>query len=130
MVFRWNDFYRTKSKHVVSMMSTKHVGILKDSGKTHFVANVLDYNKTMGGVDTLSRVVHPYSIQRKGLKWYRKLGELFIDFAIFNYFVIYGKVNIYTEHTHLQFRQNLHLSICVANNQIKLDLTTIITPCG
>ena len=36
MVCRWNDFYKNKSSKVVAMMSTKHVGLLQDSGRKHF----------------------------------------------------------------------------------------------
>ena len=60
----------------------------------------------MGGVDTLSRVIYPYSIQRKGLKWYRKVAELFIDINIYNSFVLWKKINN-VDGTHLGFRQKL-----------------------
>ena len=42
----------------------------------------------MGGVDNLSCVIIPYSIQRKGLKWYRKIGELFLELAIYNSYIV------------------------------------------
>ena len=64
----------------------------------------------MGGVDTLSRVVIPYSIQRKGLKWYRKIAELFIDICMYNSYVIWKKSNSTQRGrgiTHLQYRQIL-----------------------
>ena len=47
----------------------------------------------MGGVDTLSRVIKPYSIQKRGLKWYRKIGELFIDITLYNAFIVWKKLN-------------------------------------
>ena len=59
----------------------------------------------MGGVDTLSRVINPYSIQLKGLKWYRKVAELFIDVSIYNAFVIWQNLN--GVGTHLDFRKKL-----------------------
>ena len=47
----------------------------------------------MGGVDNLSRVLVPYALARKGgIKWYRKLGEIFIDFCIYNSFVMYKRL--------------------------------------
>ena len=96
------------------MMSTKHIGELTDYGKKDLRSKknifesdvILEYNKTMGGVDTLSRVLNPYSIQRKGIKWYRKLWELFVDIAVYNSFVVWCKLN-YSDITHLTFRQNL-----------------------
>ena len=99
-------------------MSTKHAGELVKTGKVHFSSKeeivkpdlIKDYNSTMGGVDTLSRVVIPYSIQRKGLKWYRKIAELFIDICMYNSYVIWKKSNPTQRGrgiTHLQYRQNL-----------------------
>ena len=67
------------------MLSTKHTGELVGSGKIHYSSKkeivkpdvIIEYNASMGGVDNLSRVLDPYSCQRKSLKWYRKLAELF-----------------------------------------------------
>ena len=47
----------------------------------------------MGGVDTLSCVIIPYTCQRRGLKWYRKLGELFLEICVYNSFCIWQKLN-------------------------------------
>jgi len=47
----------------------------------------------MGGVDTLSRVIIPFSVQRKGLKWYRKLAELFIDISVYNAYILWKKLH-------------------------------------
>ena len=33
----------------------------------------------MDGVDTLSRAVIPYTRERRGVKWYGKLAELFLE---------------------------------------------------
>ena len=81
MVLRWNDAYKTKKMKVVSMMSTKHTGQLQQTGKIHHATKlpirkpdvIASYNKIMGGVDNLSRVLVPYALARKGVKWYRKL---------------------------------------------------------
>jgi len=56
-------------------MSTKHTGQIIDSGKKHHSTKqailkpdvIVTYNKTMGGVDNLSRVLVPYSLARKGV---------------------------------------------------------------
>ena len=45
-------------------------------------------------------------IQHKGLKWYRKVAELFIDISIYNSFVLWKQLNNVDE-THLGFRQKL-----------------------
>ena len=60
----------------------------------------------MGGVDTLSRVVVPYALARKGVKWYRKLAEVFIDFAIYNSFIIWKKLTA-SKKNNYQFREQL-----------------------
>ena len=114
MVSRWSDSYKVNSKKVVSMLSTKHTGLLKETGKIDFRSKklvlkpdvIVEYNATMGGVDTLSRVLNPYLIQHKGLKWYRKVAELFIDISIYNSFVLWKQLNNVDE-THLGFRQKL-----------------------
>ena len=72
------------------MMSIKHTGELVATGKIHYSTKneiikpdvIIDYNGTMGGIDTFSRVVNPYSGQRKGLKWYRKIFLLTSVFTI------------------------------------------------
>ena len=61
----------------------------------------------MGGVDTLSRVLNPYSTQRKGIKWYRKLAELFVDICIYNGFIVWKKLNLNKKSNYLQFRKYL-----------------------
>ena len=113
MVMRWIDAYKTKSNKIVSMMSTKHIGELVNTGKIHFQSKaevrkpdvIFDYNLNMGGVDNLSQVIIPYNTQRKGgNKWYRKTGELLIEIAIYNTFVISQKSH---QTTQLKFRQEL-----------------------
>ena len=60
----------------------------------------------MGGVDDLSRVLVPYALARKGVKWYRKLAEVFTDFAIYNAYIIWKNLKK-SKKTHLQFREAL-----------------------
>ena len=50
---------------------------------------IVDYNKTVGGVDLLSRVLIPYSTQRRGVKRYRKIGQLMLDISVYNSFIAY-----------------------------------------
>ena len=115
MVLRWNDITKTKSEKIVSMLSTIHKGDLIDSGKRFRGTDrpvmkpdvIVDYNKTMGGVDLLSRVLIPYSIQRpSSKKWYCKLGELFFEMCIYNAFILWKKLNV-NNTDHLKFRKIL-----------------------
>ena len=61
----------------------------------------------MGGVDLVSRVLIPYSSQRRGIKWYRKPAELHIDITVFNSFILYEKLNPFSNFDHLMFRNLL-----------------------
>lgn len=100
-VMRWNDLTKTKKVKIVSMMSTIHTFELFDSNKRNRQTGeiiqkpdvILDYNKTMGGVDLVSRVLIPYTSQRRGIKWYRKLAELFLDICVYNSFILWKKLN-------------------------------------
>ena len=75
LVLHWNDVTKTNVVKIVSMLSTIHTTILVDSGKTNRVTNepirkpevIVDYNKTMGGVDLVSRDIIPYNSQKRGL---------------------------------------------------------------
>ena len=88
-------------KKIVSMLSTKHTGELVGTGKIHYSSKkeivkpdvIIEYNSSMGGIDNLSRVLDPYSYQRKSLKWYRKIAELFLDVSIYNSFVVWREPN-------------------------------------
>ena len=115
IVFRWNDPYKKKSTKVVSMLSSIHIGELIDTGKVDFATResiikpdaIVDYNANMGGVDLLSRVIVPYSIQQKGgNKWYRKIGELFIELSLYNAYIVWKNLNNSTA-TQLDFRREL-----------------------
>lgn len=81
-------------------MSTKLVAELADTGKNQFQSKaevrkrdvIVDYNRNMESVDNLSRIIMTNKIQRKtGNKWYRKIGESFIEIAISSAFVIFRK---------------------------------------
>ena len=47
----------------------------------------------MGGVDLLSRVIISYNSQRRGLKWYRKLAELFFEVSVYNSYILWSQLN-------------------------------------
>ena len=123
MVCRWTDCYKKSKTKIVSLMSTKHTGDFVATGKAHYSSKlkifkpdvIVEYNQTMGGVDNLSRNLDPYSCQRKTLKWYRKLAELFIEISIYNSYVIWKELT--TSHaTHLSFRQMLVREIITAHH--------------
>ena len=92
---RWNDASKTKSVKFASMLSTIHIFEIVDSDKIDRSTNtviqksdvIMDYNVMMGGVDLVSRVLIPYSSQRRGVKWYRKIGEMYLDISGYNIFI-------------------------------------------
>ena len=99
------------------MLSTIHANISVNSGKISRETNepikkpevIVDYSKTMGGVDLMSRVIIPYNLQRQGVKWYRKRAEFFIELSVYNSFIIFRKLNPENNTmTHLFFRQALN----------------------
>ena len=97
VVFRWNDPYKKNSTKIVSILSSVHIGELVETGKVDFTSKqnivkpdaIVDYNEIIRGVDLLSCVIVPYSIQQKGgNKWYRKIAELFVELSVYNAFVV------------------------------------------
>ena len=114
-VMRWNDVTKTKIAKFVSMMSTFHSFELVDSNKKdRHIGEVIkkpdviiDYNKTMGGENLVSWVLIPYSSQRRGVKWYRKLAKLYIYIAVYNSFIIYKKLNGGSKIDHFNFLKML-----------------------
>ena len=97
------------------MISTKHTGELENTGKMHYASKkdiikpdvIVEYNANMGGVDNLRRVIDSYAVQGNGLKWYRKLAELFVEICIYNSYIVYKGLNRGKTVTHLGFRQIL-----------------------
>ena len=69
--------------------------------------DVIDYSKTMGGMDLVSLVLIPYPSQRRGVKWYHKLAELYIDVAVYNSFIIYKKLMVGSKIDHFSFQKML-----------------------
>ena len=65
----------------------------------------------------------PYALARKGVKWYCKLAEVFIDFAIDNAYLIWKKLNV-SKRTNLEFRIALVEAIIIfhVNGQCKAPL--------
>ena len=96
------------------MMSTIHSFKLVDlnmkdchTGEVIKKPDVIDYSKTMGGVDLVSLVLIPYLSQRQGVKWYHKLAELYIDVAVYNSFIIYKKLMVGSKIDHFNFQKML-----------------------
>ena len=61
----------------------------------------------MGGMDTLSCVIIPYTCQWICLEWYRKLAELFLEICVYNSFCIWQKLYQDKSFDNLTFRKLL-----------------------
>ena len=83
------------------MLSTIHLGELMDNDKKNRTTKeviykphvIVDYNKTMSGVDLLNQVLIPYYTQGWGIKWYRKIGEFMLGISVYNSFIVYRKLS-------------------------------------
>ena len=88
----------------------------------------IDYNKTVGGVDLLSRVLIPYSTQQWGIKWYRKIGELMLDISVYNSFIVYQYLNPENRiKDHLRYWIELIKEI-LTNHHLGLHHTKLVQP--
>lgn len=94
-------------------MSTKHTGKIVDTGNIHHATKLpirkpdASYNKSIGGVDNLSRVIVLFALARKGVKWYRRIAEVFMDFSVFNAYIVWKNLNPDARKSHLEFRQQI-----------------------
>ena len=53
-------------------------------------------------------VLIPYSSQRRGVKWYRKIAELYLDISVYNSFILWKKMNPNKQNVdHLNYRKLL-----------------------
>jgi len=64
---------------------------------------VVEYNKTMGGLDEVDRKVKTYESIRKTIKWYRKVAFHFMDITIYNSFRIWLLMNSTSKLTYKDF---------------------------
>ncbi|PNF24933.1 hypothetical protein B7P43_G09365 [Cryptotermes secundus] len=87
-ITKWFD------KKIVTMISTYHshdTRTVTVRGKVvEKPISVLDYNKSMGGVDLKDQLLHSYLIERKRMnKWYMKLFRRLLNASILNSMIVY-----------------------------------------
>jgi hypothetical protein len=87
-VTKWYD------KRIVTMISTYHshdTRTVRIRGKeVAKPVSVLDYNRSMIGVDLKDQLLHPYLIERKRMhKWYMKLFRRLLNTSVLNAMIIY-----------------------------------------
>ncbi|XP_045487014.1 piggyBac transposable element-derived protein 4-like isoform X1 [Pieris rapae] len=114
-----------RDANIVSLISTYHylqIGSRQKHNRLIFKPSiVLDYNKSMGGVDRKDQFLSAQPLERtKNKIWYKKLFRRMLNAALFNSFIIFRSGN--PKISHRQFRTIL------ANDLLKIhrhiDLTT------
>ncbi|KAL0883115.1 hypothetical protein ABMA27_016574 [Loxostege sticticalis] len=119
MILVWRD------ANIVSMISTYHdlqIGTQdKYNRLTYKPTIVLDYNKSMGGVDRKDQFLSAQPVERLRTRiWYKKLFRRLFNVAIFNCYVIYS--SFHQKISHRQFRTTLAEDLLKRHRNI--DLTT------
>ena len=84
----------------------------------------------MGGMDTLSCVIIPYTCQRIGVEWYRKLAELFLEICVYNSFCIWQKLYQDKSFDNLTFRKLLIQELIMYENHNSCPHQTGPQNCG
>lgn len=118
-VLVWRD------ANIVSMISTYHNLQIETHDKYNRVTYkphiVLDYNKSMGGVDRKDQFLSAHPMERlRNRVWYKKLLRRLYNAALFNCFVIFS--SFHQKISHRQFRTVLAEDLLKRHRQ--LDLTT------
>lgn len=115
-VMLWRD------SNLVSMISTYHqpqIGKTKHNRLTYKPNIVLEYNKSMVGVDRKDQILSAQPVEHK-TKWYKVLFLRLYNTAIFNCFVIYKTAHPSIDHR--QFRAILGEDLLKIHR--KIDLTS------
>lgn len=91
-VMKWLD------KKPVTMISTYHddsmILVTKSERQVERPQSVIDYNKSMGGVDLKDQYLQAYLIERKKTKkWYMKMFKRLLNITILNSLIIWKKNN-------------------------------------
>lgn len=113
-----------RDANIVSMISTFHnlqIGTQdKYNRLTYKPKIVLDYNKSMGGVDRKDQILSAQPMERlRNRIWYKKLFRRLYNAAIFNCYVIFSSFN--QKILHRQFRTVLAEELLKRHRQIDLS---------
>lgn len=106
MALKWHD------KKEVTMLSTYHdestAEIEKRGEKKHKPVVVIDYNNSMGAVDSADQMVTTYPAERKRHKvWYKKFFRHLMNVTVLNAYILYKKDNDKQSVSHVEFRLQL-----------------------
>lgn len=109
---------------------TESIPIIDNYGKsTRFKPKlIVEYNKSMGGVDRKDQPLEPYLLERKRcLKWYKNMFKILLNVTILNSCILVNR-SMNTKEQQLMFRLNLvekimkkHLSLVPASSRSVLS---------
>ena len=70
----------------------------------------ITYSKGMGGVDNRDSAIHPYKLERKSFRWFKKIGVHFLQILSFNSWIVYSKCGGTKDYL-LFLNELIHLSL-------------------
>lgn len=129
-----------KDKRVVTMLSSNDISKMKTVSRTvkHGIRIeikkpqvILNYNKSMGGIDLADQYGSTYCFMRKSMKWWRKLFFWGLEACSINSYILYNiscEKNKVKPLTHLRFVRQLVVSL-VGDFRQKKTWTTIDVRC-
>lgn len=114
-----------RDANLVSLISTYHrlqIGTRQKYNRLTYKPDiVLDYNKSMGGVDRKDQFLSAQPLERVRNKiWYKKLFRRLFSTAIFNSFIIFNSAN--SKISHRQFRTTLAEDLLKVHRLIDLTM--------
>lgn len=112
-----------RDQNLVSLISTYHALLIGEHHKynrlTYKPQVVLDYNKSMGGVDRKDQFLSAHPVERIRNKiWYKKVFSRLYSTAIFNAFVLYRNKD--PKISHRQFRTRLAEDLLLRHRHIAI----------
>jgi hypothetical protein len=89
-ILRWKD------KREVLMISTEFSAQMIDATNRRGLTSrkpqaVVEYNKNMSGIDHLDQMMSYYPIERKSVKWYKKLGLHLLNLLLLNSYFLFSE---------------------------------------
>jgi len=118
MALRWGD------KNDVSMLSNFSSAEMEEvttwSGTREKPQVVIQYNKSMGGVDVADQMLTSYPMERKRKrKWYQKMFRHLLNQATLNSYILHKKYSS-SPMNHLEFQKKLFNSLIEKNHSIEV----------
>lgn len=109
-VLKWND--RREVLMISSEFSPDLVDVTDRRGRVvQKPEMVAEYNKSMGGIDHMDQLLAYYPIERKCMKWYRKVAIHIFHLILTNSYILFRRDNPSSKMSLYDFRLNLVKSL-------------------